>query len=221
MLLLLLLLLFCCCFLFVFWRGVPTPTPTWQSMSKGRQFVPTVRNSRLCSPSSFQDENTACGLNPEYFAASTTVECVSQGISGTVARSILLSCRIDTVTGIIHSEASWHFPGEATLVRRREICIQVIFLFIKMPKVPSVVLGLICGGLLNRNRARESYICAAREKVLRYDVSFQCCEFTSTETVRHIRDGEPRIATSTFTQLLNSDTCCSVLLYVHRNHQTY
>ena len=31
----------------------------------------------------------------------------------------------------------------------------------------------------------------------------QCC-FTSTETVRTIRDGEPRTSTSTFTQLLNS-----------------
>ena len=32
----------------------------------------------------------------------------------------------------------------------------------------------------------------------------QCC-FTSTETVRLIRTGEPRTATSTLTQLLNSD----------------
>ena len=31
-----------------------------------------------------------------------------------------------------------------------------------------------------------------------------CC-FTSTETVRTIRDGEPRTATSTFTQLLRPD----------------
>ena len=31
----------------------------------------------------------------------------------------------------------------------------------------------------------------------------QCC-FTSTETIRRIRDGKPRTATSTFTQLLNS-----------------
>ena len=43
-------------------------------------------------------------------------------------------------------------------------------------------------------------------------VSFQCCFtstvqccFTSTETIRLIRDGEPRAATSTFTQLLRSD----------------
>ena len=39
----------------------------------------------------------------------------------------------------------------------------------------------------------------------------QCC-FTSTETIRTIRDGEPRTATSTFTQLLSSDIeqvqCC-------------
>ena len=32
--------------------------------------------------------------------------------------------------------------------------------------------------------------------------SFQCY-FTSTETIRLIRDGEPRMATSTFTQLLS------------------
>ena len=31
------------------------------------------------------------------------------------------------------------------------------------------------------------------------------CRFTSTETVRTIRDGEPRAATSTFTQFLGSD----------------
>ena len=37
----------------------------------------------------------------------------------------------------------------------------------------------------------------------------QCC-FTSTETIRTIRDGEPRTATSTFTQLLSSEIvqCC-------------
>ena len=34
--------------------------------------------------------------------------------------------------------------------------------------------------------------------------SFQCC-FTSTETIRIIRDGEPWAATSTFTQLLSSE----------------
>ena len=35
-------------------------------------------------------------------------------------------------------------------------------------------------------------------------VQVQCC-FTSLETIRTIRDGEPRTATSTFTQLLSSD----------------
>ena len=34
-------------------------------------------------------------------------------------------------------------------------------------------------------------------------VRIQCC-FTSTETVRTVRDGEPRTATSTFTHLLSS-----------------
>ena len=32
----------------------------------------------------------------------------------------------------------------------------------------------------------------------------QCC-FTSTEIIRNIQDGEPRTATSTFIQLLNSE----------------
>ena len=35
------------------------------------------------------------------------------------------------------------------------------------------------------------------------DVIVQCC-FTSTETMRNIMDREPRMATSTFTQLLSS-----------------
>ena len=37
--------------------------------------------------------------------------------------------------------------------------------------------------------------------------SLQCC-FTSTETIRTIRDGEPRTDTSTFTQLYVSCTMC-------------
>ena len=52
----------------------------------------------------------------------------------------------------------------------------------------------------------------------------QCC-FTSTETVRTIRDGEPRTATSTFTQIMSSGlvsechyglghSCCLVWLTV-------
>ena len=51
----------------------------------------------------------------------------------------------------------------------------------------------------------------------------QCC-FTSTETVRTIRDGdsEPRTSTSTFTQLLSSVLwVCSMLLYVHRDRTDY
>ena len=34
----------------------------------------------------------------------------------------------------------------------------------------------------------------------------QCC-FTSTETIKTIRDGEPRTSTTTFTQLWSSDLC--------------
>ena len=48
---------------------------------------------------------------------------------------------------------------------------------------------------------------------------------TSTETVRTNRDGEPRTATSIFTQLLCSDLfasfVCSMSLYVHRDRTGY
>ena len=38
------------------------------------------------------------------------------------------------------------------------------------------------------------------------------CRFTSTETIRTVRDGEPRTATSIFTQLLNSAATSSSML---------
>ena len=55
-----------------------------------------------------------------------------------------------------------------------------------------------------------------------FDQLLHCC-FTSTETTRIIRDGEPRTATSTFTQLLSSESSWFVqtLLYVHRDHKDY
>ena len=47
--------------------------------------------------------------------------------------------------------------------------------------------------------------------------------FTSMQrTVRTVRDGEPRTATSTFTQLLSSEVFgifVSFLLFVHRGHK--
>ena len=41
--------------------------------------------------------------------------------------------------------------------------------------------------------------------------------------LRTVRDGEPRTATSTFTQLLSSEPTHSspMLLYVHRDHKDY
>ena len=51
--------------------------------------------------------------------------------------------------------------------------------------------------------------------VVERGVRVQCC-FTSAETIRTVRDGEPRTSTSTFTLLLSSVT--SMLLYVHRDH---
>ena len=43
------------------------------------------------------------------------------------------------------------------------------------------------------------------------------CYFTSTETIRIIRDGEPRAFISTFKELLGSVILCWV--YVHRNNK--
>ena len=51
----------------------------------------------------------------------------------------------------------------------------------------------------------------------------QCC-FTSTETIRLVRTGRPRTATSTFTQLLNSVRCLQVgvvaLLSVYKHNDS-
>ena len=55
-------------------------------------------------------------------------------------------------------------------------------------------------------------------------LQIQCC-FTSTETIRTIRDGESRTVTSTFTQLPSSAPVefkyCFVVSYVHRDHKDY
>ena len=53
-------------------------------------------------------------------------------------------------------------------------------------------------------------------------VQVQRC-FTSTEIIRTIRDGEPRAASSTFTQLLSFAwaSASSMLLYVHGGHKDY
>ena len=50
------------------------------------------------------------------------------------------------------------------------------------------------------------------------DSSFNVVVFTAAETIKNIRDGEPRTANSTFTHLLSSEILqlSSVLLYVHR-----
>ena len=44
--------------------------------------------------------------------------------------------------------------------------------------------------------------------------SVQCC-FTSTETVRTIRDGEPRTSTSTFTQFLSSEKTARATVFYY------
>ena len=51
-------------------------------------------------------------------------------------------------------------------------------------------------------------------------VQVQYC-FKPTDTIRPIRDEEPRTATSTFTQVLSSEclSSSSVLLYVHRDRK--
>ena len=44
------------------------------------------------------------------------------------------------------------------------------------------------------------------------------CRFTSTETMKTIREREPRTSTSTFTQLLSK---VNILLNVHRSKDAY
>ena len=53
--------------------------------------------------------------------------------------------------------------------------------------------------------------------------SSSMCFFTSTETVGTIRDGEPRTATSIFTELLSSEclSSSSMLLYVPGDRRDY
>ena len=55
--------------------------------------------------------------------------------------------------------------------------------------------------------------CCSTDQTHRYmfvaDVQVQCC-FTSTETIRTVRDGEPRTVSSTFTQPRSSVLTCSV-----------
>ena len=47
--------------------------------------------------------------------------------------------------------------------------------------------------------------CTGKVQSVVTQVQLQCC-FTSTETIKTIRDGEPRTVTSTFTQLLSHDS---------------
>ena len=54
----------------------------------------------------------------------------------------------------------------------------------------------------------------------RLHCSFVQCSFTSTETIRTIRDGEPRTSTSTFTQLLSS-VCLSKLFCPNSKRHQY
>ena len=63
--------------------------------------------------------------------------------------------------------------------------------------------GLLGTGSAGRPPRLSHSSGALREREREREREFQCC-FSSTETIRIIRDGEPRTSTSTFTQLLNS-----------------
>ena len=52
------------------------------------------------------------------------------------------------------------------------------------------------------------------------EVHVQSC-FTSTETISTIRDGEPRTATSTFTQVLNSDPLETKVILMRLNSSSF
>ena len=47
-----------------------------------------------------------------------------------------------------------------------------------------------------------------------YVFQVQCC-FTSTETIRTVRDGEPNPATSNFIQLLSSESTSLTILHLY------
>ena len=61
----------------------------------------------------------------------------------------------------------------------------------------------------------------SKDRIYENVVQVQRC-FTSTETIRTVRDGEPSTSTSTFTQLLISGSETSLMvLYIHRNYMAY
>ena len=80
---------------------------------------------------------------------------------------------------------------------------------------------IYCPSISFQGNLSPSFCCcsfARPVRRLRHIQFVQCC-FTSTETVRTVRDGETRTSTSTFTQPLSpvSDCSSSLLLYVHRD----
>ena len=62
--------------------------------------------------------------------------------------------------------------------------------------------------------AQDSHLYFHTASELWHYVQVQCC-FTSTETIKTIWDREPRTATSTFTQLLSSDTMFKFSVALH------
>ena len=117
-------------------------------------------------------------------------------------------------------------------------------LFVTLSVSVSLSLSLCFKGMFTLS-IQQSRTCHSRSTKPRAKNTLlqigKCC-FTSTETIRTIRDVEPRTATSTFTQLLSSaivggnTTLCtattesdnrkspsssSMLLYVHRDHKNY
>ena len=59
------------------------------------------------------------------------------------------------------------------------------------------------------NSTKLLYILELKEQLVIACFSFQCC-FTSTKTISLLGTGEPKTATSKFTQLLSSYTNCDI-----------
>ena len=75
---------------------------------------------------------------------------------------------------------------------------------------PALARGTTREVMFTHDRSSKYQLCTTLAKLARHSQqtvrSFVQCCFTYTETIRTVRDGEPRTSTSTFTQLLSSDS---------------
>ena len=99
------------------------------------------------------------------------------------------------------------FTPEAEALLR--VCVRGLSVQVMSQRLPRLDDGRVL-----HTHVRPLELCESRGGCA---VLIQCC-FTSTETMKLIRDGESRTATSTFTQLLSTSL---MLLYIRRDLTAY